>query len=200
MTALQRYAALALLGIATADMDDEAPGERTVAPAVDEKIDPATNAKYLRRCLELGRNKEQVEKFIGKPVPEWTSKDLETIKGWMGAAAQKTTTANPETAGAAPHTSSAGASDGGSEPQPEPGEDRGESNPFDSRCTCGFTCPGPAEYADHLAATGHGKFKCGDAGCKFSADDEDEVGSHQLGAGHGSYRQPNEPKEKARKR
>lgn len=80
ITLLQRYSALSLLGIATADMP-EPQGEPD-----PERIDTARNRKALKACLDAGHTKEGAESQIGKPVEEWTAADLDVLREWYKAA------------------------------------------------------------------------------------------------------------------
>jgi hypothetical protein len=78
ITLLQRYSALALLGIATADMEDPGPN---LSPEDDlERVDTARNLKAAGALEGKGIKKAQAEKFIGKPFGEWTVGDLGRIR------------------------------------------------------------------------------------------------------------------------
>lgn len=70
ITMLERYSALALLGIATADMQ-EPHGETD-----KDHVDSAANMKAMAAAVKAGHKKTDVEKQIGKPVQEWTDADL----------------------------------------------------------------------------------------------------------------------------
>lgn len=78
VTMLQRYTLLALLGIATADMQDPEPAVDP-AEAVDAK-------KNLRAAGWLRKNKgisiEYAAEHLGKPIEEWTGADLAELKRW----------------------------------------------------------------------------------------------------------------------
>jgi len=76
-TLLSRYTALALLGIATADMP-----EPTGEPS-PEDVDPRRNLRAAARVVELGRSREDAEAHIGRPVAEWTRADLERLREWV---------------------------------------------------------------------------------------------------------------------
>lgn len=78
ITLLSRYAALALLGIATRDMKDPEPSE----PDPD-RIDTARNLRAVGRLTKLGKKREDAEAFIGRPVAEWTAADLERLTQWV---------------------------------------------------------------------------------------------------------------------
>jgi hypothetical protein len=76
ITLLQRYSALSLLGIATADME-EPKGEMP-----PDHIDSARNMRALKSCIDAGGTKKDVEAIIGKPVAEWTVGDLDKLRAW----------------------------------------------------------------------------------------------------------------------
>lgn len=77
ITLLQRYAALSLLGIATADMTEPEHAE----PSPDA-VDSARNLKAVGWLLKQGRTRVEAEAFIGRSVAEWTTADLEKLKRW----------------------------------------------------------------------------------------------------------------------
>jgi len=77
VTMLQRYTALSLLGIATADALE--PGD----PPSPQAIDSARNLKAVAYAVKRGKTKDQAEEFLGRPVPEWTSDDLDKLKEWL---------------------------------------------------------------------------------------------------------------------
>ena len=81
ITYLQRYSALSLLGIATADMKEPEPQEQ---PA-DDKVNPQRNLNAVGRLASHGKTREEAEKFLGRKVPEWTSSDLDRLKAWIDA-------------------------------------------------------------------------------------------------------------------
>jgi hypothetical protein len=78
ITLLQRYSALSILGIATADMD-EPKGE-----AAATSIDTERNLRAVKAAIDKGHTKEEAEAKVGKPVAEWTVADLDTLRGWLG--------------------------------------------------------------------------------------------------------------------
>jgi len=137
MTALERYAALALLGIATADMDDESPA---TAPAPEaDKVDVAINIKAMGKLAGKGLKKEDVEKLVGRPVQEWTTADIDMLR------AKYFPTAAPAPAATAPR-----------EPGADEGEDLGVNLEF--HCTtvgCGYHSADESLFIDHQEATGH---------------------------------------------
>lgn len=80
ITLLQRYTALSLLGIATADMPE--------APATDTSIvDPARNLRAVSAIIKRGLSLEQAQAHLGRGSKEWTVGDLERLRAWMTAAA-----------------------------------------------------------------------------------------------------------------
>lgn len=79
-TLLSRYTALALLGIATADMV-----EPTGEPSAGD-VDPRRNLRAAARVVERGKTREAAEAHVGRPVAEWTTADLERLREWLGPA------------------------------------------------------------------------------------------------------------------
>jgi hypothetical protein len=79
ITVLQRYTALALLGIATADMP-EPTGEAASDPA---KVDTERNMKAVAYAKKCGRTKQDCEKQIGKAMPDWDAADLDKLRAWL---------------------------------------------------------------------------------------------------------------------
>jgi hypothetical protein len=78
ITLLSRYTALSLLGIATADMQEETGGR-----AADvEGVDPTRNLRAAKWCADRGIAREGVERFAGRPVSAWTASDLVRIRAW----------------------------------------------------------------------------------------------------------------------
>jgi hypothetical protein len=80
ITLLSRYTALALLGIATADMKEPAPAK----PQPDAR-NPDRALKAVGELAKLGKTKSDAESFLGKPVQEWTNADIDKIAGWVKA-------------------------------------------------------------------------------------------------------------------
>lgn len=164
ITALSRYAALGLLGIATADMDDENPANSPATVGETGELADANQALLaLRGLMNLGKKKEEVEKYVGRPIAEWTDADVTRLREWwktLRAPADTPATndrnrgQSPAQAGAAPSPRTAGESSGGSEPQPE-GGDLGDV--LDFQCeVCASKFPNRDHYDEHLAATDHG--------------------------------------------
>lgn len=78
ITYLQRYSALALLGIATADMKEPEP-----QGTPEDIVDPARNLSAVSRLANFGKTKDEAESFLGKPVSRWTVNDLARLKAWV---------------------------------------------------------------------------------------------------------------------
>lgn len=74
ITLLSRYTCLALLGIATADMEDP---EGEMPP---DLVDTKKNMRAVKFVVDNGYTKKQAEELIGKPVQVWTSADLGKLK------------------------------------------------------------------------------------------------------------------------
>lgn len=86
ITLLQRYTALSLLGIATADMPEPtAEAERAADPG---KVDSARNLRAVGWLKQHGKGREDAEAFVGRKVQEWTDADLERLKAWAKEKAQ----------------------------------------------------------------------------------------------------------------
>jgi hypothetical protein len=80
ITLLSRYTALALLGIATADMV-----EPNGSPPTPDQIDSARNLKAAGALKKYGRTVDQAEQFLGRKVAEWTTADVEKLREWVKA-------------------------------------------------------------------------------------------------------------------
>ena len=78
ITLLQRYTALSLLGIATADMDEPKPTE----PPPDAP-NPERALKAAGKLTKMGRSVSEAEAFVGRVVREWTNADIESIAEWV---------------------------------------------------------------------------------------------------------------------
>ncbi len=81
ITLLQRYTALSMLGIATADMD-EPKGEADHAP---DHVDSARNLRAVGWLTSKGKSRVDAETFIGRTVANWTAADLEKLQRWGAA-------------------------------------------------------------------------------------------------------------------
>lgn len=92
ITLLQRYTLLSLLGLATRDHTDPDPPDATPRSGVDVN----RNMRACARLLKLGKTREQAEEFAGRPMPEWTSDDIERIAKWVEPQAKADSKACPE--------------------------------------------------------------------------------------------------------
>lgn len=77
ITYLQRYSALSLLGIATADMKEPEPEGTT-----DSTIDPERNLSAVSKLARFGKTREDAENYLGKQVKDWTVGDLQRLASW----------------------------------------------------------------------------------------------------------------------
>jgi hypothetical protein len=77
ITLLQRYSALSLLGIATADMP-EPTGETD-----PEAVDSARNLRAMKACSDAGHTRAEAEARTGKPLEQWTVADLDVLREWL---------------------------------------------------------------------------------------------------------------------
>jgi hypothetical protein len=77
ITMLERYTALAILGIATADMKEPEPQGTT-----EDTVDPERNLAAVSKLARFGKTREDAEVFLGKPVKEWTVGDLQRLAAW----------------------------------------------------------------------------------------------------------------------
>lgn len=77
ITLLQRYTALAILGIATADMA-EPKGE-----ADGTKVDSARNLRMVRELQKAGKSVAEADAHVGRPINEWTADDLAKLATWI---------------------------------------------------------------------------------------------------------------------
>lgn len=91
ITYLQRYSALALLGIATADQDDtddQAAGDNEPKQPNAKKVDVNRNLSAVGKLKRLGKSVEEACKHVdGRTVEEWTEADLKTLEAWAKAPA-----------------------------------------------------------------------------------------------------------------
>lgn len=82
ITLLQRYSALALLGIATADMK-EPTGRASAAP---DAVNVERNMKAIAAITADGLSVEAAAAKVGRPPSEWTAADLNVVREWWRAA------------------------------------------------------------------------------------------------------------------
>lgn len=78
ITYLQRYTALALLGIATADMNEPEPTNED-----PDRIDPDANLRAVGLLATKGIAKDAAEEFLGRKVQAWTVADRAKIGPWV---------------------------------------------------------------------------------------------------------------------
>lgn len=78
ITYLQRYTALSLLGIATADMRcvDEIKSDEST-------VDASKNLQAVAWMQEQGIKVKSAEKHIGRKVQQWTGEDLAALREWV---------------------------------------------------------------------------------------------------------------------
>lgn len=81
VTLLQRYTALALLGIATTDMRE--PTAEKMSPAKAAVVDVRKNVEASAQISARGLSVKEVEELVGRPVKEWTAADRETARDWF---------------------------------------------------------------------------------------------------------------------
>lgn len=75
VTLLERYTALSLLGIATADMVDPQP-----AALLSDHVDPAKNMRAMRALADAGISREAAEAHVDQRVSKWTRGDLDRLR------------------------------------------------------------------------------------------------------------------------
>jgi len=80
ITLLQRYTALSLLGIATADMGEP---HGPPAPEDPDAVDPARNMKAAAVIRKKLGGVTAAEEYAGRPVEQWTAKDLFELRAWV---------------------------------------------------------------------------------------------------------------------
>jgi hypothetical protein len=78
---LERYTALALLGIATKDMPD---ADDSPIPSEDT-VDTERNLNAIARLRKKGISVKEAEAYVRKPAKDWTTKDLEMLWSWQQA-------------------------------------------------------------------------------------------------------------------
>jgi len=81
ITLLQRYTALSLLGIATADMEEPPP---TAEPHGDAtpKPNPDRALRAVGKLSKMGIPREDAEGYLAKPVQQWTDADIDSLAEW----------------------------------------------------------------------------------------------------------------------
>lgn len=85
ITLLERYTALALLGIATADMTEPA-----AAPDQEpDKVDASRNLNAVGWLKSVGKSREDAERFLGRKVEAWTKADRDRLRAWATPATER---------------------------------------------------------------------------------------------------------------
>ncbi len=84
ITYLQRYSALSLLGIATADMKEPEPEGSN-----ENTIDYERNLAAVTKLAKFGKTREDAENFLTKSVKDWTVGDLQRLAAWAKPRAQE---------------------------------------------------------------------------------------------------------------
>lgn len=79
ITLLSRYTALALLGIATADMPEDG---AAVQDAPKDAIDADRNMRALRWLADRKVSREAAESHVGRPISAWTADDLARLRAY----------------------------------------------------------------------------------------------------------------------
>jgi len=79
VTMLERYTLLALLGIATADMQEP---EGEAEQADPGKVDSKRNLAAVGWLKERGISAAEAGQFLGREVQDWTASDLTKLKAW----------------------------------------------------------------------------------------------------------------------
>lgn len=82
VTLLQRYTALSILGIATADMKDPESGDEPKADP-GEMVDTQRNMRAVAAITKAGKTKKEAEKLVDRPVQKWTTSDLDKLREWL---------------------------------------------------------------------------------------------------------------------
>lgn len=77
ITMLERYTALAILGIATADMKEPEPEYNPNEPADHNRI-----LKAVTWLGTVGKTKAQAEDYLKRSMEMWTDGDLDALKVW----------------------------------------------------------------------------------------------------------------------
>uniref|UniRef100_A0A6H1Z8W3 Putative Erf family protein n=1 Tax=viral metagenome TaxID=1070528 RepID=A0A6H1Z8W3_9ZZZZ len=77
VTFLRRYTLTCALGFGTADMKDI-----DKQPADPATIDTQATLRVMGGMAMKGRTREQCEAYVGRPLPQWTLADLDTLRAW----------------------------------------------------------------------------------------------------------------------
>jgi hypothetical protein len=86
ITMLERYTLLALLGIATADMEEPKGDDR--APVDPNQIDTGRNMAAVAWLKKQGRTCAQAEEHVKRKCADWTAADLQQLAAWAKAPLQ----------------------------------------------------------------------------------------------------------------
>lgn len=84
VTLMQRYTALAVLGIVTRDMKGD--GEDKGKP-IAGRVDAARNMRVMSNLAKFGKTKVDAEQYVGKPLQQWTDPEIEKLRLWVEPAA-----------------------------------------------------------------------------------------------------------------
>lgn len=80
MSFLERYGALAILGIVTEDMGEEFHGRPEPDP---DSVSTKRNLSAARWVVKQGLRRPDAEAELGRSVAEWTHSDLDRLKLWV---------------------------------------------------------------------------------------------------------------------
>lgn len=94
ITLLSRYTALALLGIATADMPEDG---AVVQDAPKDTIDVDRNLRAARWLADRKVTREAAEAHVGRPISAWTADDLVRLRAYGMQANGEATPRDPTT-------------------------------------------------------------------------------------------------------
>jgi hypothetical protein len=89
ITLLERYTALALLGLATEDMPEPHQVDELPATADPDRIDPTKNIAAAKYLTEHIGGTYEAEELVGRSVKDWRSSDLAEIREWAKARIQE---------------------------------------------------------------------------------------------------------------
>lgn len=92
VTLLQRYTALSILGIATADMEEPKPNGNGEPAQTAGKVDTARNMRAMGDLAKAGKTRQDAEAKVGRPLTDWTEADLAALKDWIRPQAAKPAT------------------------------------------------------------------------------------------------------------
>lgn len=114
ITLLQRYSALAILGLATADMQEPTGAE---LPPDETRVDTAKNMRAMNDMAKGGRTRKQVEEYLGgKSLGTWTAQDLDKLRAWKALPAEEPVAPQSPLSEAAPEPDAAPDAEGSGVP------------------------------------------------------------------------------------